>query len=203
MARQRFSSPRLHGPHVPQPIHGCASRRSPTVTPFAAGPAATTSPTFSWPSVTGSFIPRSARLSFLPPPRSNQPSARCRSLWQTPAARTFSRTSLPAGFGVGCSLSCSGWPHTQTWNIRIGRSPGFFCRNSEPQSAVRVTPRGVLDALHLHVDGRAALDGLINDAIALGELEQLIKLVLRGFGVEIDAQPDLRETNRRIFGNAE
>jgi hypothetical protein len=22
-------------------------------------------------------------------------------------------------FGVGCSLSCKGWPQTQTWNMRI------------------------------------------------------------------------------------
>ena len=35
------------GPQVPQPIHGCASRRSPTLTPLTSGPKATTSPTFS------------------------------------------------------------------------------------------------------------------------------------------------------------
>src|SRR6476661_5939997 len=146
-------------------------------------------------------MPRSARLIFLPPPRSNQPSARCKSLWQTPAARTFSRTSLPAGLGVGCSLSCKGWPQTQTWNIRIGRSPGFFVGTSEPQSAAPVTTG--LSALHLHVDRWPALDCLINHAIPLGELKQLIELLLRGIGVEIEAQPDLRKTNRCILGNAE
>ena len=48
IARQRFSSPRLQGSQVPHPIHGCASTRSPTLTPLACGPSATTSPTFSW-----------------------------------------------------------------------------------------------------------------------------------------------------------
>src|SRR5262249_34829855 len=128
-----------------------------------------------------------------------------RSLWQTPAASTFSRTSLPVGFGVGCSLSCKGWPQTQTWNMRIGRSPGFyhFSGRSEPQSEARVTTGRHLGALHLHVDGRSAFDGLINDAVALGQLEQLIKLVLRGIGIEIEAQPDLREADRCVLGNAE
>src|SRR6478735_4792292 len=146
-------------------------------------------------------MPRSARLIFFPPPRSNQPSARCKSLWQTPAARTFSRTSLPAGCGVGCSLSCKGWPQTQTWNMRIWTLSRIFVGASEPQSAALVTTG--LNALHLHVDRRPALDCLINDAIPLGELKKLIELVLRGIGVEIEAQPDLRKTNRCILGNAE
>src|SRR6478752_2800284 len=146
-------------------------------------------------------MPRSARLIFFPPPRSNQPSARCKSLWQTPAARTFSRTSLPAGCGVGCSLSCKGWPQTQTWNMRIWTLSRIFVGASEPQSAAPVTTW--LNALHLHVDRRPALDSLINDAIPLGELKKLIELVLRGIGIEIEAQPDLRETNRCILGNAE
>ena len=85
----------------PRVAPACAA---PILTPLASGPTATTSPTFSWPSVTGSFMPRSCRLSCLPPPRSNQPSARCRSLWQTPAASTFSSTSRAFRLGVGASL---------------------------------------------------------------------------------------------------
>ena len=38
MARQRFSSPRWQTAQVPQPIQGCASRRSPTLTPCASRP---------------------------------------------------------------------------------------------------------------------------------------------------------------------
>src|SRR4249919_2566787 len=146
-------------------------------------------------------MPRSARLIFLPPPRSNQPSARCKSLWQTPAASTFSRTSLPTGCGVGCSLSCKGWPQTQTWNMRIWTFSRIFCRSQ--RTTVRYSRHYRLNALHLHVDRRPALDCLINDAIPLGELKKLIELVLRGIGVEIEAQPDLRKTNRCILGNAE
>mgnify|MGYP000019261040 CR=1 FL=1 len=64
----RFSSPRRHTTHTPHPIHGWISRTSPTLTPVASGPTATTSPTFSWPMVSGSFTPRSCSLSFCPPP---------------------------------------------------------------------------------------------------------------------------------------
>ena len=71
MARQRFSSPRWQTAQAPQPIQGCASRAVADLDALARrGPTATTSPTFSWPSVTGSFMPRSARLIRLPPPRS-------------------------------------------------------------------------------------------------------------------------------------
>src|SRR3954470_12880968 len=138
MARHRFSSPRLHTSQVPQPIHGSASRTLPILTPLASGPTATTLPTFSWPSVTGSFMPRSSRLIFLPPPRSNQPSARCKSLWHTPAASTLSRISLPLGSGVGPSLHCKGWPQTQTWNIRMDAPPALF--NGGQVSTDRFSP---------------------------------------------------------------
>src|SRR5262249_1127193 len=47
-------------------------------------------------------------------PGSTQPSARGGSLGQPPAASTLSSTSLPVGFGVGCSLACSGSPQTQS-----------------------------------------------------------------------------------------
>src|SRR5215472_7185290 len=50
---------------------------------------------------------------------------------------------------------------------------------------------------------RAAADGLIDHAIAFGELEQLVELVLWRVGVEIKAQPDLRKADRRVLGDAE
>ena len=59
-----------------------------------------------------------------------------------------------------------------------------------------------LSPRHRHRDRWAALDGLIDHAIALGQLEQLIELVLRLIGVDIEAQPDLCKADRRILGNA-
>src|SRR5882757_9346945 len=58
-------------------------------------------------------------------------------------------------------------------------------------------------ALQLHLDRRAALDGLVDDAIALRELEQLIELLLRRVGLDVEAQADLREADRRVLGDAE
>jgi [protein-PII] uridylyltransferase len=57
--------------------------------------------------------------------------------------------------------------------------------------------------LHRHRNLRAVLDGLIDHAIALGELQQLIELVLRRVGVDIEAQADLREADRRLLVDAE
>jgi len=36
-----------------------------------------------------------------------------------------------------------------------------------------------------HLDRRTALDGLVDDAIAFGQLEQLIKLVLRRSSIDV------------------
>src|SRR4029453_9512151 len=44
--------------------------------------------------------------------------------------------------------------------------------------------------LHRHRDFRAIPDGLIHHAIALGELEQQVELVLRRIGIELEAQAD-------------
>src|SRR5438105_15617628 len=49
----------------------------------------------------------------------------------------------------------------------------------------------------LHLDRRAAPERLIDYAIALGELEQLIELVLRRVALEIKSQSNLRESHRR------
>ena len=54
-----------------------------------------------------------------------------------------------------------------------------------------------------YVHRRPVFYCLINDAIAFGELEQLMELFLRRIGIEFEPQPDLRETNRRVLGNAE
>src|SRR5262245_34999131 len=57
--------------------------------------------------------------------------------------------------------------------------------------------------LHLDVDRRPLGDGLVDHAIALGQLEQLIELVLRDVGRNVEAQPDGAEADRRILGDAE
>ncbi len=56
------------------------------------------SPSISWPSTWGRASLEARRL---PPPRSKEPSRRCRSLWQTPQWRTSMRTSVPLRRGRG------------------------------------------------------------------------------------------------------
>src|SRR5690242_17975706 len=58
-------------------------------------------------------------------------------------------------------------------------------------------------ALERDLNRWAAADGLINNAISLGQLEQLIELVGRGIGVEVEPQPDLRKADRGLLGDAE
>src|SRR5204863_8573556 len=60
-----------------------------------------------------------------------------------------------------------------------------------------------LHPLHLDVHRRALGDGLIDHAIALGELEQLVELVLRRVGRDVEAEPDLAEPDRRFLVDAE
>src|SRR6202044_3361067 len=54
-----------------------------------------------------------------------------------------------------------------------------------------------------NLDRRSASDRLIDHAVALGEFEKLIEFVLRRVGVEVEAEPDLREADRRLLGDAE
>src|SRR5436190_5985790 len=58
-------------------------------------------------------------------------------------------------------------------------------------------------AVQSHLDGRAAFDRLVDHAIALGELEQLIELLSALVGVDVEAQADLGEADRRVFRDAE
>ena len=75
-ANRRPPSPPRAAPSRPprpgSPNGSARPRRSAPPSPSAAAPAptATTSPTISWLSVSGGLIPRSARVSFLPPPMS-------------------------------------------------------------------------------------------------------------------------------------
>src|SRR5215831_12337913 len=58
-------------------------------------------------------------------------------------------------------------------------------------------------ALELHLDRRTAPERLVDHAIALGELEQRVELVLRRVGLDVEAQANRRKTDRRILGHAE
>src|SRR3984885_5908259 len=57
--------------------------------------------------------------------------------------------------------------------------------------------------IEFYVHRRAVLNGLVDHAIAFGELEKLVELVLRRVSVEIEVQTDLSEADRRVLGDAE
>ena len=59
------------------------------------------------------------------------------------------------------------------------------------QVATMHSRSSALDAGKLYINRWPILDGLINDAIALGKLEQLIEFVLQRVGVDIKVQTDL------------
>ena len=56
---------------------------------------------------------------------------------------------------------------------------------------------------HRDLNRRPAFDGLVDHAVALGQLQKLIELLLRLVGSNVEAQPDLGEPDRRVLGNAE
>jgi hypothetical protein len=57
--------------------------------------------------------------------------------------------------------------------------------------------------LQRDLDWRPAADGLIDHAISLCELEELIEFVLRGVDVEIETKTDLRKPDRRLLVDAQ
>src|SRR5712691_2593394 len=71
------------------------------------------------------------------------------------------------------------------------------------ESAIRLgvwrSPSG---ALHLGLDRWSATNGLVNDTISLGELEQVIELLLRHVGINLEVEPERGETDRRVFSRA-
>ena len=59
------------------------------------------------------------------------------------------------------------------------------CELAPEQQVRRHRPAGSC-AREFHLNGRAALDGLVHHAIALGKLEQLIELVLGRIGIHVE-----------------
>src|SRR5689334_16753805 len=60
-----------------------------------------------------------------------------------------------------------------------------------------------LHPLHRHRNLRTVPDGLIDHAIALGQLQQEIELVLRRIGRDLEAQADFGEADRCLLVDAE
>src|ERR1700738_1682633 len=57
--------------------------------------------------------------------------------------------------------------------------------------------------LHGHRNLRAVLDGLVDHAIALGEFQEQIELVLRRVGIDVETQTNFGKTDRRLLVDAE
>ena len=60
-----------------------------------------------------------------------------------------------------------------------------------------------LHAAHSNLDRRTAFDGLIDHAVALRKLEQLLEPLLSSVGLNVERQPDPSKADRRIFGDPE
>src|SRR5262245_48570753 len=58
-------------------------------------------------------------------------------------------------------------------------------------------------AVELQFDQWTVLDRLVDDAIAFRELEQLIELVLRCIGLDVEGEADLCKADRRVLGDTE
>src|SRR5207237_4495011 len=57
--------------------------------------------------------------------------------------------------------------------------------------------------LHAHGRARRIAQGLIDHAVALGQLQQAGKLLLAGIDVEGELQADVAKADRRLFGHAQ
>src|SRR5205085_10261782 len=79
---------------------------------------------------------------------------------------------------------------------RVSNRVGKGAQSSAPISKLRQAPLSTLHPLELYRDRRAAPECLIDHAIALGELEQLIKLVLRRLALDVEAKSNGREADR-------
>src|SRR5690348_1100033 len=86
----------------------------------------------------------------------------------------------------------------------IGERGDTVLRRPWPGTTWRALPLAqTSDALQLDVHRRALGDGLIDHAIALGELQKLVELVLRRVRLDVEAQPDLAEADRRLLVDTE
>src|SRR5437899_10961485 len=65
------------------------------------------------------------------------------------------------------------------------------------------TPKIISHPLHRHRNFRAVPDGLVDHAIAFGEFQQQVELVLRCVRSDLEAQADLLEADRGFLVDAE
>jgi hypothetical protein len=97
--RQSISQPRRHGSQWPQlPPNQPTPTRAPFAHPTTPGPTASITPAISWPGTMGNGT------------LGNKPSLAIESLWHTPQACTFTRTSPSPGSGRSRSTSSNGPP---------------------------------------------------------------------------------------------
>ena len=134
-AGHRFSWPRRQNRHDPSvPPSQAAPTRSPTLNRRVPGPAATTSATTSWPGVVSGCL------------GGRSPSARCRSVRQTPQQRILSSSWPGPGSGTGRSVSWSGpvaigpgwWTTHARTDLGYGR-PGAVTRGPSVIYIVRLS----------------------------------------------------------------
>ena len=83
--------------------------RSPTATFVTPGPVASTMPETSWPSTPGVG-------------NATSPFRTWRSVWQTPHAATFTRTSCSCGSGMTSSSTVMGWLGWEKTAARMART---------------------------------------------------------------------------------
>src|ERR1700687_4132259 len=77
-----------------------------------------------------------------------------------------------------------------------GRDYGFRARRCAAPRNDNLFP------FEAYLDRGSIFQRLIDDAITFGEFQKLIELVLRRVGVDVEAQADLREADRRFLGDA-
>src|ERR1700720_2682250 len=101
-----------------------------------------------------------------------------------------------------CPARSGGSPkkHSVLWRAPHA-SPSF---SGMPRCGRRATHASPLRGeIEIHLDRRAALERLVDDAVTLRELEQLIELVLGGIGVHLEAQANLRKADGRVLRHSE
>jgi len=58
-----------------------------------------------------------------------------------------------------------------------------------------------LRSLERNFDGRSTFNRLIHNAVAFGQLQQLVEFFLRRVSADVESQANLRKANRGIFGD--
>ena len=191
---------------VPDPLRRHQGRTTPTATVTASSTAPTTrtsttsrtswSSAATWPATRRSraaaATPASRRPAVDPVAHLRQP------VQPVPAGPLLA--DLRAAPGHRCGLRTV---HAELQAVRpqLARRSMFVRGPAACGPSVVLGRRG--GALERHVELRAARERLQHDAVALGQLEQRGELLVVGVGVELEAQADVAEADRRRLLDAE